>query len=242
MTAAELLAGADILLASVSELRRETQAQVTVANANSDDGAVQPTIDDNAVAVVAPIPLDGDGRIVWSDIVTSRLRASTSRSNISSSNSSLDDSVVIVGGAEHLSKIKPIGPNEDEDVIFVAEKRQPYRTVATIDLCESFDSPKKVAAAAAQTGSDDDKPSAAKKPCDNNNAATKSPQKSTIGTHKCPICLDMFTMDQILSTMCGHLFCAPCVQGVVKTRKKCPMCNRALKQNQLHRIFIDHNI
>lgn len=242
MTAAELLAGADILMASVGELRREIQESEPAANANSND-AVQSRVDrgTNAPIVVdadTPIDMTEDPRIILNDIST---RASTSRSNISSSNSSLDDSVVIIGGAAQLGQIKPIGQNQDEDVIFVTEKRQPYRTIATIDLCESFDSPQKTAAAAAaaQSSSDDDQPTT-KKVCTNNNNTT--PQKSTIGTTKCPICLEMFTMDRILSTMCGHLYCAPCIQGVVKTRKKCPMCNRGLKQNQLHRIYIDANM
>lgn len=230
MTAADLLRGADILMASLSELRRETQEQETMAKANS-DGAVGNNAD-------APTVVDRDAvRAVMNDISTAVTQPSTSnRSNISSSNSSLDDSVVIIGGAAQLDSIKPIGPNQDEDVIFVTEVRQPYRTLATIDLCDSFDSPKKTAA---QASADDGSPSA-KKPCSNNNNTT--PQKSTVGTTKCPICLDMFTMDQILSTPCGHLYCGPCIQGVAKSRKKCPMCNRAFKQNQIHRIYMDPNV
>lgn len=237
LSTAELLRGADILMASLGEYQRESQQeqqqqqqqQESSANANTED-AVHPTTDNNA-ATDAPVVADREAFVVLSDISTDNTPASTSRPN--SSNSSLDDSVVIVGGAAQLDTIKPIGPNNDEDVIFVTEVRQPYRTLATIDLCESFESPKKTTA----TDSVDDSPPSAKKACNNNT----TPQKSTIGATKCPICLDVFTIDKILSTMCGHLFCAPCIQSVIKSRKKCPMCNRNLKQNQVHRIFVDQN-
>lgn len=187
----------------------------------------------NAAAASINVEIDREARVVIPLNDVAIVDSSSPNNRPSSSNSSLDDSVVIVGGAAQLDTIKPIGPNQDEDVIFVTEVRQPYRTLATIDLCESFDSsPKK------KTATDSAGPSPPKKTCKNNT----SPQKSTMGTTKCPICLDMFTMDQILSTMCGHLFCGPCIQSVIKTRKKCPMCNRGLKQNQVHRLFIDPNL
>lgn len=101
----------------------------------------------------------------------------------------------------------------DDDVIFVTETRgsQRHRTVAMIDLCDSPDT--------------DNKPSTAK--------------PAQPGMTKCPICLDMYGFNEILSTMCGHLFCEPCIKSVIKSRKKCPMCNRGLKPNQVHRIFLD---
>lgn len=226
-------------MASLSEYCRETEQrraeerereeQESRGNANSDG------TDNAAAAVAAPRNVEianRQARVVLNDIAVIDSSPSTSRPN--SSTSSLDDSVVIVGGAAQLDTIKPIGPNQDEDVIFVTESRQPYRTLATIDLCDSFEnSPKKERPTdGAACG-----PSPAKKTC-----TDQTPPKSTMGTTKCPICLDMFTMDQILSTMCGHLFCGPCIQGVIKTRKKCPMCNRGLKQNQVHRLFIDPNL
>lgn len=226
LTTAELLRSADILMASLGEYQRESQQQQDQEQQQHESSA-----DNNAATDAATsspvIATDREPRVVLNDIATWPV----SNSRASSSNSSLDDSVVFVGGAAQLGTIKPIGPKDDEDVIFVTEVRQPYRTLATIDLCESFDSsPQK-------TTPSDDGPPSAKKSCSKHT----TPQKSTIGTTKCPICLDMFTMDQIMSTMCGHLFCAPCIQGVIKTRKKCPMCNRNLKQNQVHRIFVDQN-
>lgn len=123
--------------------------------------------------------------------------------------------------------VQPNARDNDQDVIFITEVPRQQRILDTIDLCEtpdtSFSAPPK------------------KGRMDTND----SPQKSCgmgIGRTKCPICLDMFSMDEILSTICGHLFCEPCIKNTIKTRKKCPMCNRPLKLNQIHRIYLDHNL
>lgn len=220
--AADLLREADILIASIGELRRESQQAESTVN------AVHSTPQENDNAAVAPVVLN--------DIATTVSPLSASRVSAGTSNDDLDESVVLVGDVPQSGSIKPIGPNEDADVIFVTEVRQPYRTLATIDLCDSFDSQETTTkASAAQPSS----MTTAKTATDNNN---ESPKKSAPGTTKCPICLDMFTLDQILSTMCGHLYCEPCIQNVIKTRKKCPMCNRGLKQNQVHRLFLDASL
>lgn len=123
------------------------------------------------------------------------------------------------------SIVRPITRDDDEDVIFVTESRREFRTIATIDLCEtpdnSFTQPQQSNQSVTQS-----------LPC-------KPPEKLNPGTTKCPICLEIFGLDEILSTFCGHLFCDPCIKNVIKTRKKCPMCNRNLKQSQVHRIFLD---
>lgn len=241
----EILREADILLASIGEFRRESQPQEVVIDAGSEDVVHQTPETNDAAAdaesghghapievaesdvanVVARVALDDSASAIHLQPLSNQ------RTHANTTNTNLDDSVVIIGGAEQFDTIKPIGRNEDEDVIFVTEVRQPYRTLATIDLCDS-PKPSMKNSSAVQA------PSTA---TDNNN---KTPSKCTaavcqIGTTKCPICLDVFAMDQILSTMCGHLFCGPCIHGVIKTRKKCPMCNRGLKPNQVHRIFVD---
>lgn len=131
------------------------------------------------------------------------------------------DSVVVID--DSITGVVPVpvraqtsNKGDDEDVIFVTETRgsQRQRTVAMIDLCDSPD-------------------------IDKSDKSDKFERPAQPGMTKCPICLEMFGFDEILSTMCGHLFCGPCITGVIKTRKKCPMCNRGLKQNQVHRIFLD---
>lgn len=224
-------------MASLNEYCRETEQRQREEQEQREEAERERERQEANAAAAAAVPInvevDRVARVVLNDIAIIDSTPSTSRA--SSSNSSLDDSVVFIGGAAQLDTIKPIGPKQDEDVIFVTEVRQPYRTLATIDLCDSFEgSPKKTTAPDnAECG-----PSPAKKTCNN----SQSPKKSTMGTTKCPICLDMFTMDQIFSTICGHLFCGPCIQSVINTRKKCPMCNRGLKPNQVHRLFIDPNM
>jgi late competence protein required for DNA uptake (superfamily II DNA/RNA helicase) len=53
---------------------------------------------------------------------------------------------------------------------------------------------------------------------------------------KCAICMD--TMQEETSTICGHLFCQSCIQGAIKTQKKCPTCRKKLTMKNIHRIYI----
>lgn len=220
---------ADIILASFGEFIRESQTQEPAQNnATNADGGGGDNADPETAVIVAG---DDDSNPVAPD-TTAAAPVSTSRVSVNATNVDLDDScIIIMGDPAQFRSIKPIARVEDEeDVIFVTESRQPQRILGTIDLC---DSPKP----ATPSPSPPPTTTAAAAP-----AKDPSPQKATIGKTKCPICLDMFTMDEILSTMCGHLFCAPCINSVIKSRKKCPMCNRGLKQNQLHRIFIDQTL
>ena len=52
----------------------------------------------------------------------------------------------------------------------------------------------------------------------------------------CPICLDA-PMTDISSTLCGHLFCGPCIAKCAETLKQCPTCKAKLKKGSAHRIF-----
>lgn len=53
---------------------------------------------------------------------------------------------------------------------------------------------------------------------------------------KCAICMD--TMKEETSTICGHLFCQSCIQGAIKSQKKCPTCRKKLTMKNIHRIYI----
>lgn len=129
----------------------------------------------------------------------------------------ITDSVVLIEDLNS-NTVRPVAKDEDEDVIFVTESRasQRFRTIATIDLCDTPDtsftrsSGPEQSASAATTG--------AAAPKSANDVPPRSP-----GTTKCPICLELFGFNEILSTMCGHLFCEPCIKNVIKLRKKCPM-------------------
>ncbi|KAF2842679.1 hypothetical protein M501DRAFT_1021205 [Patellaria atrata CBS 101060] len=42
----------------------------------------------------------------------------------------------------------------------------------------------------------------------------------------CPVCLD--PLKEPVITCCAHVFCAPCLEGVIETQHKCPMCRAEL--------------
>jgi len=44
----------------------------------------------------------------------------------------------------------------------------------------------------------------------------------------CPICLDTVVNRTPVSTLCGHIFCQPCIVQALENAKKCPMCKKAL--------------
>lgn len=139
------------------------------------------------------------------------------------------DSIVLIDD-NGPAPVRPIVNNnyDDEEVIFVTEIRQRQRTVATIDLCDTPDNSFTCSNSGKQNNSN------------TSSAGDGKSKGSGIGMTKCPICLEMYGMDEILSTICGHLYCGPCIRNVMKTKKsKCPMCNRGLKSNEVHRIFLD---
>ncbi|XP_060517710.1 uncharacterized protein LOC132696732 isoform X2 [Cylas formicarius] len=56
----------------------------------------------------------------------------------------------------------------------------------------------------------------------------------------CPICLDPFAADvQIMTTICGHIFCKPCITKVAKSIKKCPTCRKSVNIKKIHPIYMN---
>ncbi|KAG9447284.1 hypothetical protein H6P81_013412 [Aristolochia fimbriata] len=53
---------------------------------------------------------------------------------------------------------------------------------------------------------------------------------------RCSICMD--TMKEETSTMCGHVFCKPCITSAIRVQKKCPTCREKLTLNNIHRIYL----
>jgi SWI/SNF-related matrix-associated actin-dependent regulator of chromatin subfamily A3 len=43
----------------------------------------------------------------------------------------------------------------------------------------------------------------------------------------CPVCID--TLSEPVITVCTHTFCFPCIEKVIETQKKCPMCRAPLE-------------
>ncbi|MCO5547131.1 hypothetical protein L7F22_000573 [Adiantum nelumboides] len=63
-----------------------------------------------------------------------------------------------------------------------------------------------------------------------------SPELSKDVQLTCAICMD--AMKEETSTVCGHIFCRPCILGAIKTQKKCPTCRRKLTNSNIHRIYL----
>lgn len=132
----------------------------------------------------------------------------------------------------------PRPSRSDEDVIFVEEYvKEPPRITGVVDLCDEDEdesakkrklTPMRAPALSAQAAL------AAQLPT--------SPVASTSSSFivKCPVCLDSVPKEEVHSTICGHLYCEPCIRNTIKTRKKCPMCNRSLNAKQIHRIYFDN--
>lgn len=65
---------------------------------------------------------------------------------------------------------------------------------------------------------------------------TCSPHR--LGLGNCPVCLESLAKKEIMSTICGHVYCARCIKNVIKTTKKCPNCRKNLTLKSIHPLFI----
>ncbi|RLN89861.1 hypothetical protein BBJ28_00006263 [Nothophytophthora sp. Chile5] len=52
---------------------------------------------------------------------------------------------------------------------------------------------------------------------------------------KCSICLDV--LENMTSTLCGHIFCATCIHQAIRVNGKCPLCQRRLHLKDTHRLY-----
>ncbi|EFX79211.1 hypothetical protein DAPPUDRAFT_304913 [Daphnia pulex] len=75
--------------------------------------------------------------------------------------------------------------------------------------------------------------------------ASAPPTVQEGGSHgiHCPICLDSLSQvkeanQQMHSTICGHLFCGPCIKRLIGTTQQCPSCRQKLDIRKIHPIFI----
>ncbi|TDG49825.1 hypothetical protein AWZ03_003813 [Drosophila navojoa] len=56
--------------------------------------------------------------------------------------------------------------------------------------------------------------------------------------YKCPVCLECVRLREPCSTKCGHIFCKSCIETVISTTHKCPLCNKRATKRSLFRIFL----
>lgn len=59
----------------------------------------------------------------------------------------------------------------------------------------------------------------------------------------CPVCMDDYKelqqkKAQLMSTICGHLFCKPCIKASIRSNHRCPTCRKKLTEKAIHPIFV----
>jgi len=59
----------------------------------------------------------------------------------------------------------------------------------------------------------------------------------------CPICLDDVkqirrSKRQVMSTICGHIFCDECIKTAIRTQHSCPSCRKKLNNKNIHPLFL----
>ncbi|DAZ95853.1 TPA: hypothetical protein N0F65_009127 [Lagenidium giganteum] len=52
---------------------------------------------------------------------------------------------------------------------------------------------------------------------------------------KCSICLDV--MEDMTSTICGHVYCCKCIRLAIRVTGKCPLCQRKLLPKDIHGLY-----
>ncbi|TMW60358.1 hypothetical protein Poli38472_000400 [Pythium oligandrum] len=52
---------------------------------------------------------------------------------------------------------------------------------------------------------------------------------------KCSICLDV--IQDMTSTICGHVYCGNCIRLAIRVTRKCPLCQRPLRPKDIHGLY-----
>lgn len=67
---------------------------------------------------------------------------------------------------------------------------------------------------------------------------SKLPREKEKNRLECPVCLENLKNKQLISTICGHVFCKPCADNVIKTTKACPTCRKKLTSKRIHPLYL----
>lgn len=64
-------------------------------------------------------------------------------------------------------------------------------------------------------------------------------EKSQIGQKsKCPICLEVFGEQEVLSADCGHIFCGLCIKNAITNNARCALCNKEVVEDELRVVYL----
>lgn len=75
-------------------------------------------------------------------------------------------------------------------------------------------------------------------------SASLSNESKTSTSMPCPICLEEIDDDQhqTATTICGHLFCQPCLRRALQIQPYCPICRRSQRTDSNEEDQLDDNI
>lgn len=69
-------------------------------------------------------------------------------------------------------------------------------------------------------------------------AAAEAIQAAENRKISCAVCLDSPFSNRPSATVCGHVFCGPCIRQALLATKKCPLCNRKISARQVHALYV----
>ena len=56
---------------------------------------------------------------------------------------------------------------------------------------------------------------------------------------KCTICLELASPEtQLISTVCGHIFCKGCFESSQRVARNCPNCRKKMSKKSFHKLFL----
>ena len=67
---------------------------------------------------------------------------------------------------------------------------------------------------------------------------TRESTAKALAASRCPICLDTVEHPASLS-VCGHLFCKPCIKAALHAKKECPVCRTEATHRMLRDTAVD---
>ena len=87
-----------------------------------------------------------------------------------------------------------------------------------------------------------DSPVAAPRPLEETSSPESASTASSVSI-KCPICYDSASTitaegGSLVSTVCGHIFCSPCLTASLRSRPFCPSCRKLCTSRDFHPIFL----
>lgn len=67
---------------------------------------------------------------------------------------------------------------------------------------------------------------------------TSEPQPNIPRDLTCPICRELVWDHHPMSTICGHVFCHSCIRQAFSCSRRCPVCKKFLRIQDIHSLYI----